>query len=164
MTPPTLIGLHLDAKSGRRFWSKVLNTSTCWLWVGSIGKNGYGIFSLRYKNVYAHRVAWVSMYGDIPEGMCVLHRCDNPRCCRPAHLFLGTHADNARDRERKGRRQAPAGENHYGVKLTEKDVEVIRQSLGRETVTTLASRFHVSPSTISAVRSGRTWKRRNSGS
>jgi hypothetical protein len=82
-----------------RFWSHVLESPACWIWTGNIGPNGYGRFGQRY----AHRLSYEWMRGPIPEGMFVLHHCDNPPCVRPDHLFLGTAADNSHDMVRKGR-------------------------------------------------------------
>ena len=88
-----------------RFWSKVQKNDTsdgCWLWMGSKSPSGYGMFH-RKPFVSAHRFAWITIYGIIPDGMNVLHQCDNPACVRPEHLFLGTQGDNVRDMMRKGR-------------------------------------------------------------
>lgn len=85
-----------------RFWSKVNKTDECWLWTRGRTKQGYGTFSLDGKTHNAHRLAWLFTYGD-PGELQVLHRCDNPPCVRPDHLFLGTVADNMKDRDAKGR-------------------------------------------------------------
>jgi len=90
----------------RRFLSKVSLqiTSGCWVWTGFRNAQGYGHFALDgYKVGRAHRASWVLHRGSIPTGLCVLHRCDNPSCVNPDHLFLGTDADNAHDRDAKGR-------------------------------------------------------------
>ena len=87
-----------------RFWPKMDKCAedACWEWSAAKDNWGYGLF---YGDSFtrAHRMAWVLTNGPIPEGLCVLHACDNPPCCNPAHLWLGTHLDNARDRENKGR-------------------------------------------------------------
>lgn len=87
-----------------RFWSKVNITDllSCWEWTGFKNK-GYGQLEFRGKTQRAHRVVWMLIYGEIPDGLCVLHHCDNPSCCNPAHLFLGTMLDNNRDMIKKGR-------------------------------------------------------------
>ena len=85
-----------------RFWEKVDKSGDCWKWIAHLLK-GYGRFRLNNKTWSAHRVSWTLHYGEIPEGMCVLHRCDNPGCVNPEHLFLGTRTDNMKDRDQKGR-------------------------------------------------------------
>lgn len=90
------------------FWSRVdrkENPYACWEWKGPINtyRMGYGIVSIHRKTKRAHRVAFELAYGNIPDGKLVLHKCDNPRCCNPAHLFLGSHKDNSRDMVSKGR-------------------------------------------------------------
>ncbi len=82
-----------------RFWSKVVKTDSCWKWTGC-KKDGYGRINRGARGLgsdYAHRVSWLMHNGAIPEGLCVLHRCDNPECTNPGHLFLGTKKDNSRD-------------------------------------------------------------------
>lgn len=99
-----------------RFWSKVNKTDTCWFWTAStVGKSTYryGGFWYKGKTVRAHRFSYEETYGPIPKGMKVLHKCDNPLCVRPDHLFLGTDADNNLDRSLKGRHK-----NQYTNKST----------------------------------------------
>lgn len=86
-----------------RFWSNVRRSDGCWEWTGSKRGNGYGCLAVGGRQVGAHRVAWETQNGPIPEGLFVLHKCDNPPCVRPDHLFLGTAKDNAMDMARKGR-------------------------------------------------------------
>lgn len=98
-----------------RFWPKVNKEGAfhspelgrCWEWTASTIHTGYGRFSIGARSIASHRASWQFAYGPIPEGLCVLHRCDNPPCCNPEHLFLGTHADNAQDREAKQRGGRP---------------------------------------------------------
>ncbi len=85
----------------------------CWLWTAGMRLNGYGQVKIRRVNQLAHRVSYQVHVGPMPEGMCVCHKCDVPCCVNPDHLFLGTQADNMRDRDRKGRCKAPnAGKTH----------------------------------------------------
>lgn len=86
-----------------RFWPKVEKTDGCWLWTANTRPNGYGLFG----SVGAHRVAYELCVGPIPSGMYVCHRCDNPACVRPDHLFVGTQLDNMRDMVTKGRGRQP---------------------------------------------------------
>jgi hypothetical protein len=88
-----------------RFWNKVNipSLSDCWEWQGSKNKHGYGHFKYKRKTHRAHRISWTLIKGEIPEGMCVLHRCDNRLCVNPFHLFLGTNQDNMDDKMKKNR-------------------------------------------------------------
>ena len=94
-----------------RFWNKVnkegqihfILRTKCWIWTAHKYPKGYGQFGFNGKVTAAHRVSWILHYGPIPEGLLVCHRCDNPSCVNPEHLFLGTAKDNAEDMGRKGR-------------------------------------------------------------
>jgi len=88
-----------------RFWEKVDigEENECWEWMASKNRAGYGKFRLNDRTWRAHRVAWMLTHGPIPEGLCVCHSCDHPRCCNPAHLWLGSVAENNADKNRKGR-------------------------------------------------------------
>ena len=88
-----------------RFLNKVNKTNSCWLWTASKNNSGYGEFNLNKKMVKAHRVSWLLTFGEIPEGMCCLHKCDVRECVNPEHLFLGSNADNMADKKAKGRHQ-----------------------------------------------------------
>ena len=113
-----------------RFWNKVKKTDGCWEWMGRVSGRGYGAYGPRV----AHRVIWEQIHGPIPSGMCICHRCDNPLCVRPSHLFIGTHSDNIKDAVIKGRVVPPdsRGEKHGRAKLSDNDVYEIRRlySLG----------------------------------
>jgi hypothetical protein len=89
----------------QHFWNKVVRgvASQCWPYIQSRDKDGYGQFYYHGKNWRSHRLAWYFTHGDIPMDHCVLHRCDNPCCCNPQHLWLGTVEDNVQDMIRKGR-------------------------------------------------------------
>jgi hypothetical protein len=108
------------------FLAKLLRVpSGCLEWQGYKNSKGYGRTTISRKSYRVHRVAWEIKYGPIPKGLDVLHRCDNPPCCDPEHLFLGTRADNAHDMIAKGR--AMRGERNNQAKLTETDVLEIRR-------------------------------------
>jgi len=84
------------------FWKRVRKSPNCWEWTGATkSQMGYGAVWCRPRLLSAHRLSWFIKNGQIPGGMMVLHRCDNPICVRPSHLYLGTHADNMRDRDKR---------------------------------------------------------------
>lgn len=147
-----------------RFWEKVAKTDdpdACWNWTASHTR-GYGYVGLNGISLKAHRVSYEIHNGEIPKGLCVLHKCDNPSCVNPSHLFLGTQADNMRDMKQKGRkkRNALKGQNNKGCfqreqrywrrKLSDADVAEIRRlySLGGISQRSLAQTFHISLSYV----------------
>ncbi len=145
-----------------RFWSKVNQTSDCWLWTGAKLQSGYGSFRFHRAARLAHRVAWELVKGPLPPwtgqrtGVCVLHRCDNMLCVNPDHLFLGTQADNMADRGAKGRHPRLHGESHGGAKLTESQVAAIRSDPRPQGE--LAAIYGVHKAHIGHIRRGDVWK------
>lgn len=141
-----------------RFWNHVEKADGCWNWTASVNTNGgYGQLLWNGRMAVSHRVSWELAYGPIPAGLQVLHTCDNRRCVNPAHLRLGTQADNIRDMWDKGRatyQTRPAivgveGEAHPNAKLTEKDVLEIRKRVAAgEQHLAVARSYHVNPSTV----------------
>jgi hypothetical protein len=105
--------------------------------------------------VGTHRVAYEAAFGSIPDGMNVLHTCDNPPCCEPEHLWLGTDADNAADRKKKGRNGDQFGEKNGSVKLTREKVEVIRADA--RVLREIAAEHGVSKAQISRIKRGERW-------
>lgn len=138
----------------RRFFKK---TEGCWNWTGCIRKNGYGKFGVgAHKVDFAHRVSYTLFKGPIPEGMCVLHSCDNRRCVNPNHLFLGTHQDNMDDMEKKGRKLRGTDMKH--AVLTEDQVREIRRRYPKENGSALAREFGVSTGVPYMIYTRRRWK------
>jgi hypothetical protein len=111
-----------------RFWRFVdkHDPDDCWFWTGRLNACGYGCFRASNGMQLAHRYMWEQTYGEIPEGMCVCHTCDVPKCCNLKHLFLGTHTDNMQDMLKKERGNQPKGEKNCHAKLTEPEVLAIR--------------------------------------
>jgi hypothetical protein len=149
---------HQNARRGdmvNRFWSKVEKTEGCWTWTGSLNKKGYGQFSVRGKMKKAHRVSYELINGPITDNLLVCHTCDNPSCVNPAHLWLGTIAENNADMMRKGRHRTdpPCGERHGNPKLTYAIVETIRREYAEGGITyrKLADRYGVHQSAIGNV-------------
>lgn len=95
--------LTFSSKDIIRFFDKIKKTRSCWVWIAAKRKTGYGCFKHRGKVLDSHRISWTLEKGDIPKGKWVLHKCDNPICVRPSHLFLGTPRDNVLDMIAKGR-------------------------------------------------------------
>jgi hypothetical protein len=141
-----------------RFWAFVLIGDGCWEWTGSIGTGGYGHFGDGAGGkVAAHRFSWSLWNGKIPEGMFVCHHCDNRKCTRPSHLFVGTNEDNVNDMVSKNRHTP--GSRNAGAKLTEADVAIIRSMpVYHGSRTAIARMFGVSQSIISDIVSGKRWK------
>ena len=139
------------------FWSKVSRDSECWEWTGKPAKNGYCEANINGMRVYAHRVAYALAHPDWEWDTHVLHRCDNPRCMNPDHLFAGTDADNVADMVMKGRgRGAPRGELHPSAKLTAQQVVEIRESpLGCRRAARL---YGVTRAHITGIRNGSKWR------
>lgn len=143
-----------------RLWARVDSTAgpdACWPWKGAVLWNGYGCINSgppEKRSLGTHRVAYSCHYGPIPAGSKILHSCDNPPCCNPAHLRLGTQLDNLKDMNAKGRNAK--GERHGNVKLSDAAVSAIRLShAAGATGRSLASAFSVSESYISSIIHGR---------
>ena len=130
--------------------------SGCWLWTAAVDSCGYGLFGTggSGNNTRAHRWAYEYYKAKIPPKMKACHTCDNPSCVNPDHLFVGTDADNARDRDKKNR--TAKGEVNGKSVLKADQIDLIRKSLLSERA--LAKELNVSRGTINAIRSGRTWR------
>ena len=159
-----LSDVHLRLGVEERFWPKVMRPmdwTSCWEWQGAKRRLGYGRFKTKsYTTVSAHRLSYALYYGVSPGEMHVCHRCDNPQCVNPEHLFLGTNADNVADKVTKGRAigRDQRGERNAAAKLTARAVDEIRDliSAGHKN-THIAARYGVTHQLISRIRRGRSW-------
>lgn len=170
--------MRLARAQASRFWTKVSKTKTCWLWMAGKDKDGYGKFQLsrggksNQLHVRAHRIAYELTHGEVKAPLVVMHSCDVAACVNPAHLSVGTQADNRRDCGTKGRnatgdrsgmRKHPEkvqrGSRHYRATMLESDVLILRLALrDGETISSLAKRFNLPYQRVwSAVR-GKSWK------
>ena len=143
------------------FWSKVhQRPDGCWWWMGNVATHGYGRLWVGGRRVRAHRMAYVLTHGVIPDGLCVLHRCDVKRCVRPDHLFLGTVGDNNHDKAVKGRATRICGSFKGTAKLTEDAVISMRAdyTAGGIGKRKLAQRYGVSRTQVIRILRGELWK------
>jgi hypothetical protein len=147
-----------------KFVKKPDNANLCWSWMGAKDKDGYGTFYGKGFGKTAHRFSYYYHYGVIPKGMCVCHTCDNRGCVNPKHLWLGTNADNTRDRDIKNRRAVTVPPIHYGsknhkTKLTENQVLEIRRLLNEGfSCYKLGKIYGVSGNNIRDIKLKRIWK------
>jgi len=157
-----------------KFWERVdkRGPDECWDWLAGLDKDNYGVMSggsRKAKKLKAHRVSWEIHFGQIPfhdshHGMCVLHRCDNPPCVNPAHLFLGTNHDNVLDMFKKGRARPGwvPGEKNGNAKITENKVKLIRRFGALKGKASWSNRvigkmFGLSKAQTSKIISGKAW-------
>jgi len=164
----------MNADTIKRFWRKVAKGTDCWVWTASKRHKGYGAFVWadedgKVVQGRAHRFSWLIHNGPIPDGLCVLHHCDNVACVNPAHLFLGTRADNNRDMCDKGRHvpggthcgpgNYERGEGHHNARLTaEQVVELRRRFDAGEHPSALAVDFGICQTYAYKVATRRAWR------
>ena len=165
----------MNTKTIERFWSKVEKTPTCWNWTASKRAKGYGAFvwadeSGAIIQGRAHRFSWEIINGPIPAGLCILHRCDNPRCVNPEHLFIGTKADNNADMLAKGRRvkggvkcgsagKWPRAEKHPNARLDWDSIALIRQDRDNGlSFSKISNKYNVTISTAYKICKNLSWK------
>lgn len=156
-------------KLSKRFYDKVKFDSPdkCWEWSGAVSSGGYGSFNVyrsisiygKPKTIASHRYMFMRLFGKLPTTIWVLHKCDNPKCVNPNHLYSGTGKNNADDREIRGRGNHVYGSRQHLSKLNERDIPSIRERLKNgETQLALSKLFGVANSTISRIERGETWK------
>ena len=149
-----------DQKFIDRFEEKIAKSDGCWEWAASLAGKGYGQMKLpkQRKQEYSHRLAYMIYKGPIPDGIYVCHKCDNPKCCNPDHLFLGSSQDNHDDMANKDR--STHGERNPSVKLSEEQVRQIRVMLSEGIPQSrIAKAFNVAQMTISRINTGDRWRR-----
>jgi hypothetical protein len=156
-----------------RFSMQTEKSLGCWHWIGCLNPKGYGVIFIEGRPRLAHRFSWERANGPIAPGLCVLHHCDNRRCVRPDHLFLGTRGDNIKDCVAKGRtalgdkngsriypERLSRGQSQWKARLTDEAVVAIRRShaAGERPLSKLAKHYGVSTHCIFCVVHRRTWK------
>ena len=151
-----------------RLWSKIdkRGPDECWEWVAKERVSGYGKIGVGGRgrgSTLAHRAVWEELHGPIPDdgswhGRVILHTCDNRLCCNPAHLRIGSQADNVRDMDAKRRRRTVSaqGEAHHNAKLSEDDVRAIRKATG--SYPEIAKHYGVSSKMIGYIKRGQSWR------
>lgn len=153
--------IKLNEKDIERFWRGVdkRGQDECWEWQKCRTKGGYGVMNVRRKILHCNRIGWTIENGRIPDGMIICHKCDNPSCCNPNHLFVGTDLDNCRDREMKGRGHDRTGGNHGRATTNEHAVILMRQiySSGKYTHKKIAEMFKIKHSAVSDIMLRRCW-------
>ena len=166
--------MNISEETKQRFWAKVKKTDSCWLWIGSMDRYGYGQIRIARKLYYATHVSWMIATGNpVPQGKWMLHDCDNPACICPAHLRPGTRAENMVDAKKRGRlatgerhgthtqpQNKASGERNGHHKLTLKQVSEIRELYARGGIThqKLADIYGVGRQTITSVIRHINWK------
>jgi len=164
-----------------RIESRIDTSGDCWEWTGFRKNSGYGQCHIKRNTVLAHRAVWMIFNGTIPDNLLVCHTCDNPPCCNPKHLFLGTYLDNNRDRDSKGRNglkgmkrnnwwmmgelshwhkhpKNTQGENNGKHKLDSASIHVIRFRINQgDRISDISAHYHVSDSCIQKIKERRTW-------
>ena len=150
----------LDSLKRRYEKFVIKNQNSCWDWSGTKKKRGYGELGYsRNKNIKAHRASWLLHRGEIPNGLWVLHNCDNPPCTNPDHLYLGNVIDNARDMITRKRQYRACNDNHPRALLTNDQVLKIKELLAASMLTKdIAQIFNVRPHVISGIKNNKSYK------
>jgi hypothetical protein len=131
----------------------------CLVWNGYKDKNGYGKTTIASRSVAVHRIVYAINYDDFDQSLLICHKCDNPACCKPSHLFMGTHKDNERDKIKKGRRNNLNGSKHPFSKINEKMVNEIRSRYkSGAKLTELSDEFNLTQGHVHKIVKGISWK------
>lgn len=151
--PKSIIADRFEARIAR------CPMSGCWIWTGTINKDGYGQFAIDGRTLLSHRVAWEFFVGPLPSDLFVLHSCDVRSCVNPSHLFIGTHLDNMADMTKKGRRiGVKSGEKHPLCKISSEIVrEIFRLRASGLSVKDIAARFEITSHHTSDILHRRYW-------
>lgn len=152
-------GMFVGKPAEERFLMQVKKTDACWIWIACRDADGYGIFrgevrGLKYTR--AHRFSYALHTADVPRYKHVLHRCDNPWCVNPSHLFLGTNADNMADKVAKGRALGPRGIASHSAVLTEEQVKAV--AIDPRPYAAIAADYEVTPQTVGDIKNRRSWR------
>lgn len=164
--------ITLSPEDIERFWSKVDISGDCWTWTGSKDRDGYGLFSIKCKTVRSHRISYEIANGPLVASDQTLHRCDNPPCVRPDHLYAGSVVQNVKDRDERGRtatgsRSGPSkypeiyrGESNGNARLTADTVKEIRAEYEAGGISTIgiASKYGIGKSQAHNIVSGKAWR------
>ena len=153
-----MAGMSRSLTQKDRFLLKVAmpeNKNECWEWIGHKRKKGYGTMQFDNQKQEATHASYFLYVGEIPDGLYVLHHCDNPSCVNPDHLFLGTQKDNICDCMKKGRMPSRTGERNGRSKLSDDSAAAIR--LSAESSRSLSEKYKVSQQTIRSIRRGERW-------
>lgn len=158
---------QVKAATPERFWSKIkfAGTDDCWEWQANRSIAGYGKYKVSGEKRLAHRLLFIQLYGAIPSDIMVCHKCDNPACCNPNHLWAGTAKDNIQDMIKKGRANKsrngiyPRGSEHWQAKLSETDIPTIRERLlSGELKSSIAKSYGITVTPLRQIELGITWK------
>lgn len=152
--------------------SIIIDSNGCWIWQkakkGNNRNSSYGQMQTgsrkngTRKRMLAHRFSYEAFKGEIPIGLCVCHKCDNPPCVNPDHLFLGTRQDNIKDREEKGRNNPVFGESHFKAKITESQaLSILEMRKNKIKIKEIASKFNISIHVVKDISARRNWKHIN---